>query len=141
MFNFNKKQEEDPQKALENARNTLNNGLVGGLAKTFLGGDFVDKMNNGMDQAQAAIDGVNQNNWLAQNGLDAFAEVLSVADTGATVNMNPVVEMKLKVATPTGVIFETVARTMVSRIAVPRTGETIKIKYSPVDPSQIFVVQ
>ena len=141
MFNFNKKQEEDPQKALENARKTLNNGLVGGLAKTFLGGDFVDKMNSGMDQAQPAIDGVNQNNWLAQNGLDAFAEVLSVADTGATVNMNPVVEMKLKVATPTGVVFETVARTMVSRIAVPRTGDTIKIKYNPADPTQIFVMQ
>ena len=141
MFNFNKKQEEDPQRALENAYKTLNNGLVGGLAKTFLGGDFVDKMNSGMDQAQSAIDGVNQNNWLSQNGLDAFAEVLSVADTGATVNMNPVVEMKLKVATPTGVVFETVARTMVSRIAVPRTGDTIKIKYNPADPTQIFVMQ
>ena len=141
MFNFNKKQEEDPQRALENAYKTLNNGLVGGLAKTFLGGDFVDKMNSGMDQAQSAIDGVNQNNWLAQNGLDAFAEVLSVADTGATVNMNPVVEMKLKVATPTGVVFETVARTMVSRIAVPRSGDTIKIKYNPADPTQIFVMQ
>ena len=141
MFNFNKKQEEDPQRALENAYKTLNNGLVGGLAKTFLGGDFVDKMNSGMDQAQSAIDGVNQNNWLSQNGLDAFAEVLSVADTGATVNMNPVVEMKLKVATPTGVVFETVARTMVSRIAVPRSGDTIKIKYNPADPTQIFVMQ
>ena len=141
MFNFNKKQEEDPQRALENAYKTLNNGLVGGLAKTFLGGDFVDKMNSGMDQAQSAIDGVNQNNWLSQNGLDAFAEVLSVADTGATVNMNPVVEMKLKVATPTGVVFETVARTMVSRITVPRSGDTIKIKYNPADPTQIFVMQ
>ena len=141
MFNFNKKQEEDPQKALENARKTVNNGLVGGLTKAFMGKDFVDKMNNGMDQAQSAIDGVNQNNWLAQNGLDASAEVLSVADTGATVNMNPVVEMKLKVTTPTGVVFETVARTMVSRIAVPRTGDPIKIKYNPADPTQIFVMQ
>ena len=140
MFNFNKKQEEDPQKALDNGKKTLNSGITGGLTKMFMGRDFVEKMNDGLDQAQSAMDGVNQGNWLAQNGLDAEAQVLSVADTGATVNMNPVVEMKLKVTTFTGVVFETVARTLVSRIAVPRTGDSIKIKYSPMDPTQIHVM-
>ena len=141
MFNFNKKQEEDPQKALDNSRNVVNKGFVGGLTKVFMGKDFVDKTNNAMDQAQIAIDGVNQNSWLAQYGLEASAEVLSVMDTGATVNMNPVVELRLKVSTPTGVVFETSARTMVSHIAVPRAGDNIKIKYNPADPAQIFVVQ
>jgi hypothetical protein len=138
MFNFNKKQEEDPQKALDNARNVVNKGLMGGLTKAFMGQGFVDKMNNAMDQGQAALDGVNQMNWVAQYGLDATAEVLSVADTGATVNMNPVVEMKLNVTSAMGT-FETTARTMVSRIAVPRTGDKINIKYNPADPTQIFV--
>jgi hypothetical protein len=138
MFNFNKKQEEDPQKALDNARNVVNKGMMGGLTKAFMGQGFVDKMNNAMDQGQSALDGVNQMNWVAQYGLDATAEVLSVADTGATINMNPVVEMKLNVTSVMGT-FETTARTMVSRIAVPRTGDKINIKYNPADPTQIFV--
>ena len=138
MFNFNKKQEEDPQKALDNARNVVNKGMMGGLTKAFMGQGFVDKMNNAMDQGQSALDGVNQMNWVAQYGLDATADVVSVADTGATINMNPVVEMKLNVTSVMGT-FETTARTMVSRIAVPRTGDKINIKYNPADPTQIFV--
>jgi len=57
---------------------------------SFMGQGFVDKMNSTMDQGQAAMDSVNQTSWVAQNGLEASAEVLSVADTGAMVNMNPV---------------------------------------------------
>ena len=82
MFNFNKKQEEDPQKALDNARNVVNKGLMGGLTKAFMGQGFVDKMNSAMDQGQTAMDGVNQMNWVAQYGHPASAEVLSVVDTG-----------------------------------------------------------
>ncbi len=33
MFNFNKKQEEDHQKALDNARNVVNKGVKGSLTK------------------------------------------------------------------------------------------------------------
>lgn len=140
MFNFNKKKEEDPQKALDNARNVVNKGLMGGLTKTFMGQDFVDQMNNAMDQGQFGLDSVNQMNWVAQNGLEANAAVLAVADTGATINMNPVVELKLKVTTLMGASFEITARTMVSRIAVPRKGDRINIKYNPADPTQIFVM-
>jgi len=142
MFNFNKKQDEDqdPQKALENARNVVNKGLMGGITKAFMGQGFVDKMNSAMDQGQSALDGVNQMNWVAQYGLDATAEVLSVADTGATINMNPVVELKLTVTPTAGGTFETTARTMVSRIAVPRKGDKLNIKYNPADATQIFVM-
>jgi hypothetical protein len=139
MFNFNKSQE-DPQKALENARNAANKGLTGGLTKVFMGQGFVDNMNVAMDQGQAAIDYVSQMNRVAQNGLEASADVLSVADSGATINMNPLVEMKLHVIPATGAAFEATARTIVSRIAVPRKGDRINIKYNPVDVSQIFVL-
>jgi hypothetical protein len=139
MFNFNKSQE-DPQKALENARNAANKGLTGGLTKVFMGQGFVDNMNVAMDQGQAAIDYVSQMNRVAQNGLEASADVLSVADSGATINMNPLVEMKLHVIPATGAAFEATARTIVSRIAVPRKGDRINIKYNPADVSQIFVL-
>jgi len=140
MFNFGKKAEEDPQKALDIAKKSLNSGLTGGLTKTFMGKDFVDKMNTTMDKGQAALDGVQQQQWLAQNGADASAVVVSVTDTGATVNMNPVVVLQLKVTTAAGVPFDLTTQTMVSRIAVPRAGDAIKIKYNPANPQQILVV-
>jgi hypothetical protein len=139
MFNFNKSRE-DPQRALENARNAVNQGLTGGLTRAFMGQGFVDKMNAAMDQGQAAIDYVSQMNRVAQHGLEASADVLSVADMGATINMNPLVEMKLHVIPATGAAFEATARTIVSRIAVPRKGDRINIKYNPADVSQIFVL-
>jgi hypothetical protein len=140
MFNFGKKPEEDPQKALDNAKKSLNTGFSGGLTKAFMGKDFVDKMNTTMDKGQAALDGVQQQQWLAQNGADATASVISVQDTGATVNMNPVVQLQLKMTTAAGVPFDLTTQTMVSRIAVPRPGDTIKIKYNPANPQQILVV-
>ena len=140
MFNFNKTQENDPQKALDKARNVVNKGLMGGITKAFMGQGFVDKMNSAMDQGQAAMDGVNQMNYVAQYGMPASAEVLMVADTGTTINMNPVVEMKLLVSPTAVAAFETTARTMVSRIAVPRKGDKINIKYNPADATQICVM-
>ncbi len=140
MFNFGRNQEEDPKKALENADNVLNKGLTGALAKGFMGKNFVDKMNNAIDMGQNAIAGVEQGQWAAQNGLDATAEVLSVQDSGQTVNMNPVVVMMLKVTPMAGAEFEITSQSMVSRIAVPRVGDKIKIKYNPANPTQIAVL-
>ena len=140
MFNFGRNQEEDPKKALENADNVLNKGLTGALAKGFMGKNFVDKMNNAIDMGQNAIAGVEQGQWAAQNGLDATAEVLSVQDSGQTINMNPVVVMMLKVTPMAGAEFEITSQSMVSRIAVPRVGDKIKIKYNPANPTQIAVL-
>jgi hypothetical protein len=135
-----KKPEKDPQKALDDAKNSLNKGLMGGLTKAFMGKEFVNEMNTAIDQGQAALNGVQQGQWLAQNGTDATALVVSVQDTGATVNMNPVLLLVLKVTTAAAVTFDITAQTMVSRIAIPRPGDTIKIKYNPANPQQLIVV-
>ncbi|MGD0878000.1 MAG: DUF3592 domain-containing protein [Anaerolineales bacterium] len=140
MFNFGKKVEKDPQKALDNAKKSMNSGITGGLTKAFMGKDFVNDMNGAMDQGQAALDGLQQQQWLAQNGLDASAEVVMVQDTGATVNMNPVVMLQMKVTPVAGVPFDVTTQTMVSRIAVPRAGDKIKIKYNPANPQQVAVL-
>jgi archaellin len=140
MFNFGKKVEKDPQKALDNAKKTMNSGITGGLTKAFMGKDFVNDMNSAMNQGQAALDGLQQQQWLAQNGLDANAEVVMVTDTGATVNMNPVVLIQMKVTPVTGAPFDVTTQTMVSRIAVPRAGDKIKIKYNPANPQQVAVL-
>jgi hypothetical protein len=142
MFNFgNKKEDETPQEALANARKTVNSGLTGGLTKAFMGKGFLDKVNNAMDQGQAAINMQNSGQWLLQSGLDGSAEVISIEDTGKLINFNPVVKLSLKVTPSMGMpAFQTVGETTVSKIAIPRKGETIKIKYSPVDPSQFVVI-
>jgi hypothetical protein len=140
MFNFGKKIEKDPQKALDNAKKTMNSGITGGLTKAFMGKDFVNDMNGAMNQGQAALDGLQQQQWLAQNGLDATADVVMVTDTGATVNMNPVVLIQMKVTPVAGAPFDVTTQTMVSRIAVPRAGDKIKIKYNPANPQQVAVL-
>jgi archaellin len=140
MFNFGKKVEKDPQKALDNAKKTMNSGITGGLTKAFMGKDFVNDMNSAMNQGQAALDGLQQQQWLAQNGLDATADVVMVTDTGATVNMNPVVLIQMKVTPVAGAPFDVTTQTMVSRIAVPRAGDKIKIKYNPANPQQVAVL-
>ena len=140
MFNFGKKVEKDPQKALDNAKKTMNSGITGGLTKAFMGKDFVNDMNSAMNQGQSALDGLQQQQWLAQNGLDANAEVVMVTDTGATVNMNPVVVIQMKVSPAAGAPFDLTTQTMVSRIAVPRAGDKIKVKYNPANPQQVAVL-
>ena len=140
MFNFGKKIEKDPKKALENADKAVNKGLSGALVKGFMGKDFVNEVNSALDMGKQAVEGVEQGQWLAQNGLEAEAEVLSVADTGQTINMNPVVMLQLKVTSSVGTQFDTTGQCMVSRIAVPRKGDKIKIKYNPANPAQFTVL-
>ena len=137
---FGRKIEKDPQKALDNAKKTVNSGLMGGLTKAFMGKDFVDDMNNAMDQGQAAIDMQKSGQWLAQSGMPATAEVVSIEDTGALINMNPVVKLTLKVTPQFGAPFDAVGESMVSKIAIPRKGDTVNIKYNPVDTTQFVIV-
>lgn len=143
MFNkfVKKNMEEDPEKALEKGRNSLNKGITGGLTKAFMGQEFVDKMNGAMDQGQAAIDMQKSGQYLAMSGMEASAEVVAIEDTGTLINMDPVVRLTLKVTPAMGMPgFETIGETMVSKIAIPRKGDTIKIKYNPADPKQFMVV-
>jgi hypothetical protein len=137
---FGRKIEKDPQKALDNAKKTMNTGLTGGLTKAFMGKDFVDDMNNAMNKGQAALDMQKSGQWLAQGGMPATAVVESIEDTGQLVNMNPIVKLSLKVTPQMGVPFETTGTSMVSKIAIPRKGETVNIKYNPADPTQFVVV-
>ena len=141
MFKFGKgKDDDDPKKAIEKADKVLNKGLMGGLTKAFMGKDFVDKANAGLNMANQALDGQALAQQLAVTGVDATAEVISIQDTGATVNMNPVVVLVLKVKPSKGDEFQTAGQLMVSRLAIPRTGDKIKIKYNPQIPSQFVLV-
>jgi len=140
MFNLGKKGKKDPKEALDDASKVLNKGLMGGLTKAFMGKDFVEQVNDAIGMTNQTLDSTAMAQQLAETGADATAEVLSIQDTGATVNMNPVVVLTLKVKPAKGEEFQTAAQLMVSRIAVPRAGDKIKIKYNPENPSQIAIV-
>ena len=72
--------------------------------------------------------------------MPATAVVESIEDTGSLINMNPVVKLTLKVTPQYGAPFDTVGTSMVSKIAIPRKGETVNIKYNPADTSQFVIV-
>jgi hypothetical protein len=77
MFKFGKdKDMDDPKKAIEKADKVLNKGLMGGITKAFMGKDFVDKANAGLNMANQALDGQAMAAQLAQTGADATAEVV-----------------------------------------------------------------
>lgn len=140
MFNMGKKGKKDPKEALNDASNALNKGLMGGLTKAFMGEDFVDQANSAINMGNQALDSAALAQQLAETGADAAAEVLSIQDTGATVNMNPVVVLALKVKPAKGAEFQTAGQLMVSRLAIPRAGDKIKIKYNPENPSQFVLI-
>lgn len=140
MFGFGKKKTDDPKEALENADKALNKGVSGFMAKTFMGKDFVDKANAGIDMAKQYTDFDGKHAQLMQTGLPGVAEVLSIADTGALVNFNPVVQMKLKVQPQFGPEFTTDVQTAVSKIAVPRVGDKLNIKYNPANQTELIII-
>jgi len=134
------KNNKDPDKALGDASKKINKGFTGFATKAFMGKGFVDQMNQGIAMGQGAVDMQKMNANLAQVGIPAKAVVVSIQDTGQLVNFDPVVVLQLEVTPEIGVAFQTTAQTIVSKVAIPRVGDTINIKYSPADASQIVVV-
>ena len=103
--------------------------------------ELVDDMNGDLNFGEAASDGIRQKQWLAQNGFEGMAEVLSVKDTGTLFNMEPVVILTLKIQpVMIAVAFETTGKTVIARADMPRVGDRIKIKYNPANPTQFVVV-
>lgn len=110
------------------------------MAKTFMGKDFMEKANQGLDTAKAYTDYDGKKAQLMQTGMPGTAEVTAIADTGALVNFNPVVKLSLKVQPQYGMSFETTVETAVSKIAVPRVGDKLNVKYNPANTSELIIV-
>ena len=138
MLGFGKKK--DPKEALEDADKALNKGVSGFMAKTFMGKDFVNEANKSIDMAKQYTDASGKQAQLMQTGLPGTAEVLGIADTGALINFNPVVKLKLKVTPQYGVPYDAEIETAVSKIAIPRVGDKINVKYNPANPNEMVVL-
>ncbi len=140
MLGFGKKGTMDPKEALDKADKTINKGVMGFMTKTVMGKGFVDTMNQAMDQGRGAIDQVEMQQQLLQSGVSASAEVISIQDTGQMINYDPVVVLQLHVKADYGSEFDTTTQLVVSKIAVPRVGDIIKIKYDSSDTSKVAIV-
>jgi hypothetical protein len=138
MFGLGKKK--DPKDAINDADKALNKGVSGFMAKTFMGKDFVNQANASLDMAKQYTDYDGKKAQLMATGLPGTAEVLTIADTGAMVNFNPVVQMKLKVQPQYGPEFETEVQSAVSKIAVPRVGDKLNIKYNPANQNDLIII-
>lgn len=143
MFGIKKAQKEignDPEKALDYAEKKLTTGLTGFVSKAFMGKEFTSGMNDMLAQGRNAIDMQKSAQDVAHQGLAAAAEVLGVTDTGQMINYDPVVVLQLRVTPEAEAPFETYAQIIAPKIAVPRVGERINIRYNPANRSQIAIV-
>jgi hypothetical protein len=83
---------------------------------------------------------VNANKILAEGKL-ATAEIVSVKDTGVTMNNNPMVELELRVEPADEPPFAATAKTFVSRINPTHyaPGGVALVRYLPTDKTQVAV--
>jgi len=71
---------------------------------------------------------------LEEAGVNAPAAVVSVADTGTTINNNPRVALTLQVNPTDGSApFEVRKKLTVPRVAIPRAGDALAVRYDPED--------
>lgn len=74
------------------------------------------------------------------NGVEAEATILAISDTGVTINKNPYVKLRLRVEPMGMAAYEVEVKAMVSRVAIPRPGDSVRVKFDPNKPEDVIVV-
>jgi len=74
------------------------------------------------------------------NGYPGKATIVGIQDTGWTINDNPMIKMTLSIQPEMGSAFEVLVKATVSRIAIPRVGDTFPVKYDPNNPGKVVIV-
>lgn len=77
---------------------------------------------------------------LAGTGKRVKATVLYVAETGLLINEDPVISLTIRFHNLKKAIQEITAKTVVSRIAIPKAADIITIAYNAKDLSMIAVL-
>jgi len=84
---------------------------------------------------KTAMDNMGKKKRLLQIGTKGVATILSVQDTGITVNNNPFIKMEVEVKSG----ITAVISTTVSRVGIPRPGDRIQIVYDPAKPTDAII--
>ncbi|MGO1770183.1 MAG: hypothetical protein ACTHZX_09540 [Microbacterium sp.] len=119
-----KTQEQRQQDGFEAAdRIAQGRGLTGRMTKMLMGQEFTDRVGGAVAAARAG----QQGQAMAQQGMPSrIAQVTRLADTGQSVNDNPIVELGLDLDGQAVTL-----RTLVSRIEIPRVGERVFVMDDP----------
>lgn len=84
----------------------------------------------------------NADELLQKGGLCTTAQILKVEDTGLTMNrVNIGVRLTLQVSCIDGTSFPAVTELFVSRVNIPRAGDTVEVIYNPLNKKEIAVVR
>jgi hypothetical protein len=74
-------------------------------------------------------------------GITGKAIVNRVEDTNVTVNENPQVRLYVTVYAPGKEPFEANFKVVVSRVAIPRSGDMLIVKFDPVDNQKVIWIE
>lgn len=74
-------------------------------------------------------------------GTRANAKITGIADTGITINDDPVVRLTMEINPDSSGTFTKTADVTVSRVTIPRVGDIIGVIYDPKDPTKFSVEQ
>jgi DNA-directed RNA polymerase subunit RPC12/RpoP len=99
-----------------------------------------DELRDQAPKVQGAVDLQEHQQWLLQNGAEGTARVVSAEDLGATENLHRAIDLDLWVTPATGDAFGSEKPFDFPPNAIPRAGDSVKVKYNPAD-SFDFIVQ
>ncbi len=89
-----------------------------------------------------SMSGLSEARDLQATGVPARAEILAIAETGMSINDEPVVRLDVQVLPPDGRPFTaTIRRLLVARVDIPQyqPGRVIAVRYDPKDPSRVSI--
>lgn len=76
------------------------------------------------------------------DGVRCSAKVVGVADTGETINEDPVARLTLLVSPPAGAApFGTTIEATVSRLAMPHSGDMLPVVCDPAKPDRTELIE
>lgn len=98
-------------------------------------------VSEGLAQAKEAMQGIQQNQRLSATGVPGTARLLSVTDTGATLNDHPVCDLQLEVSVPGQPAYTTTVRQSVPRMQAPmlQPGVALAVKVDPEDRDAVVM--
>ncbi len=99
------------------------------------------KLGDALAMSKDALQGVQTMQRVGVSGVPGSARLLSVTDTGGTLNEHPICEIQLEVTVPGHAPYTTVLRQPVPRMQAPmlQPGGTVAVKVDPNDPTTVVM--
>lgn len=102
-------------------------GFYGRMTKAFVGAEDFGRIQGAVGALNTGID---VQAMVAMGAPTVPATVISIMDTGQLVNNDPIVDLVVQLADE----HRTALRTIVSKLRIPRVGETVQLLADPRQP-------